>query len=151
MYLKICLMNSRFLRACALLAALSFATAAASATDFVVIANPGANLTGLSREQVADLFFGKSASLPGLCCPILIDQPESSPLREAFYNRVAGKSAAQAKSSWAKMYFTGKGIPPKEGKGNDEIRAMVAANRNMLGYIDRSAADSSVRIVFGEK
>lgn len=144
-------MNPKGCVATGLLVAWAFCSGGVLAADFVVIANPGASVSALSREQVADLFLGKSASLPGLCCPVLIDQPESSPLREAFYSGVAGRSAAQVKSTWAKMYFTGKGVPPKEGKSNDDIRALVAGNRNMLGYIDRSAADSSVRIVFGEK
>ena len=121
----------------------------AQAADLVVIANPVAPVTTLSRQQVTDLFLGKTASLPGFCCPVLVDQPESSPLREAFYGSVTGRSAAQARSAWAKLYFTGKGVPPKEGGGSEEIRRMVAGNRNMLGYIEKSMVDDSVKIIFG--
>lgn len=144
-------MNPTIRRAILIFSALSSLAVGARAADLVVVANPNSAVTALSREQVADIFLGKSVSLPGLCCIVLIDQPESSPLRDAFYTAVVGRSAAQAKSVWAKIYFTGKGIPPKEGKGNEDIRAMVAANRNMLGYIERSSVDPSVKIVFGDK
>jgi ABC-type phosphate transport system substrate-binding protein len=121
----------------------------ARAADLVVIANPESPVAALSKEQVTDLFLGKATSLPGFCCPMLIDQPESSPLREVFYSSVTGKSAAQAKSGWAKLYFTGKALPPKEGGSSDEIRKMVAGNKNMLGYVEKSMADASVKVVFG--
>jgi hypothetical protein len=59
-----------------------------------------------------------------------------------------GKTAAQVRSAWAKLYFTGKGVPPQVDDGKEEIKRMVAGHRNMLGHIDRSAADGSVKIVF---
>lgn len=136
-------------RTCVTLAAWLMFPLGVQAADLVVIANPVAPVTTLPKEQVIDLFLGKTASLPGFCCPVLVDQPESSSLREAFYSAVIGRSAAQAKSAWAKLYFTGKGIPPKEGSSSEEIRKMVAGNKNMLGYIERSMADSSVKIIFG--
>jgi ABC-type phosphate transport system substrate-binding protein len=127
------------------LACLSLASAAA---DVVVVAGSGSGIGPLTREQVTELFLGKSSSLPGGGKAALIDQPESSPLRDAFYSRVTGKSASQAKSTWAKLSFTGKGIPPVEGSGNDDVKKQVAGNRSMLGYIDKSAVDGSVKVVF---
>jgi ABC-type phosphate transport system substrate-binding protein len=133
----------------ALLACLGTAMLApAVASDVVVIAGSGSGIATLTKDQVADLFLGRSASLPGGGPAALLDQPESSPLRDAFYSKVTGKSAAQAKSTWAKLSFTGKGTPPKESSGNDEIKRQVASNRNMLGYVDKGSVDGSVKIVY---
>jgi len=116
--------------------------------DVVVVAGTGSGIAALTKEQVSDLYLGRSTSLPGGGGAILIDQPDSSPLRDAFYSKVTGKSATQVKSTWAKLSFTGKGTPPKEAAGNDDIKRMLANNRNMLGYIDKSAVDGSVKVVY---
>ncbi len=116
--------------------------------DVVVVANPGSSLSSLTKEQVADVFTGKATNLPGVGSVQLIDQPESSPLRDHFYSKVVGKSPSQVRSAWAKLSFTGKGTPPKEGANADEIKKQVAGNKNMLGYIDKAAVDASVKVVF---
>lgn len=131
-----------------LLVVLALASCTATAADIVVIASSGSSVGSLTRDQVSDIFLGKSTALPGGGKAILIDQPDASPLREGFYSKVTGKSAAQAKSTWAKLSFTGKGTPPKEGGSNDDIRKQVAGNPSMLGYIDKSAVDAGVKIVF---
>jgi ABC-type phosphate transport system substrate-binding protein len=101
----------------------------------------------LSPNQVSDLFLGKVASFPDGKSASPIDQPESSPLRDEFYNKVTNKTAAQAKSNRAKLYFTGRGAPPREGPGNEEIKKMLNSTPGGIGYIDRSSLDSSVKII----
>jgi ABC-type phosphate transport system substrate-binding protein len=140
---------SRRLRHGSLLAALCLsAVASTHAADIVVIAGSGSGIGSLTKEQVADLYLGRATSIPGSGSAQLVDQPESSPLRDTFYSKVAGKSAAQAKSTWAKLSFTGKGTPPREGSSSDEIKKLVAGNRSMLGYIEKGAVDGSVKVVY---
>ncbi len=132
----------------ALLIGLTCASLGAGAADIVVVASSGSGVDNLSKQQVSELFLGKASSLPGGGKAALIDQPEASPLRDAFYSKVTGKSASQAKSTWSKLAFTGKGTPPKEGSSSDAIKKEVASNKGMLGYIDKSAVDGSVKVVF---
>lgn len=120
----------------------------AQAADIAVIANSGSPVGSLTKEQISDLYLGRMTSLPGAGGVQLVDLPEASPLRDTFYSKVTGKSAAQAKSTWAKLSFTGKGTPPKESGGNDEVKRLVSGNKNMLGYIDKSAVDGSVKVVY---
>ena len=115
---------------------------------FVVVAASNSSIGQLSKEQVTELFLGKSSVLPGGGKAVLIDQPDAGHLRDTFYSKVTGKSAAQARSTWAKLAFTGKGTPPLEGSSNDDIKRQVANNKNMLGYIDKSSVDGSVKTVF---
>jgi ABC-type phosphate transport system substrate-binding protein len=122
-----------------ILLTLPLATALIAQAEVVVVAGSGSSVANMSKEQVADIFLGKSTALTP------IDQPESSPLREEFYTKVTGKSAAQAKSYWAKMAFTGKGMPPKEGASSDDIKKSLAGNPSLIGYIEKSAVDSSVK------
>lgn len=127
-------------------AGLAFGTAVADAQVVVVSAkSPVGNLT---KEQVADLFMGKMPSLPGGGSAELVDQPESAALRDEFYSKVVGKSAAQARQYWAKLAFTGKGTPPKESSGSADVKKLVAANPNAIGYIEKSAVDGSVKAVY---
>ncbi len=141
-------MRLHFTVARILLAGLACGSLAAGAADFVVVAGAASGIGPLTREQVVELFLGKARALPTGGKAILIDQPDSSPLRDAFYSKLTGRSAAQVRSLWAKMAFTGKGMPPLEGGGNEDIRKQVAGSRNMLGYIDKSALDGSVKTVF---
>ena len=125
------------LRRLAVLGALGLALPAAA--DVVVVVGAGSSAAGLAKEQIADVFLGKSTVLTPL------DQPESSPLRDEFYTKVTGKSAAQAKSYWSKMAFTGKGTPPKEGANTGEIKKALAGNPALIGYIEKTAVDGSVK------
>ena len=87
-----------------LLAAASFALAGvASAQDMVVVGHPSA--AALSKDQVADLFLGKSQALTPL------DLSDSSPLYAAFYRKATGREVAQvhwhrAASRWPQTSST---------------------------------------------
>lgn len=114
----------------------------------VVVTSAKSPLKALNQDQVRDLFLGHISSLPDGKTATLVDQPESSPLREEFYLKVANKSAAQARAQWAKLYFTGRGIPPREGMGSADIKRILNSTPDAIGYIDESALDSSVKVIF---
>jgi ABC-type phosphate transport system substrate-binding protein len=121
---------------------------ASAQAELVVVMSPSVKAVSLSREQVADVFLGRATFLPGIGSTVPLDQQESSPLREEFYLKIVGRTAAQAKSYWAKLAFTGKGRPPREVAGTNEIKRLVATTPGALAYIDRSAVDDSVKVVF---
>jgi len=96
---------------------------------------------------VTDIFLGKINRFPNGALAVPIDQAEGSPAREEFYVLYAGKSSAQVMSYWAKIIFTGRGQPPKAVASSIEVRKLLAANPQAIGYIERSAVDSSVKIL----
>ncbi len=102
----------------------------------------------LSKNQISDVFLGKVTVLPDGTSVIPVDQPESNPLRDEFYLKVANKSAAQAKALWAKLYFTGRGLPPREGRDSGDVKKILNSTHGAIGYIDQSALDSSVKVLF---
>lgn len=116
--------------------------------DVLVVVGAHSPSISLSRDQVGNLFLGRIVALPGGGVATPIDQSVSSPLRDEFYLKVTNKSAAQAKAHWAKLYFTGRGVPPREGASSDEVKRLLNSIPGAIGYIDRSALDDSVHVVF---
>jgi len=133
------------LAACALLAATL--NQAMAAGELVVIVSARNPVSALGKDQVADIFLGQLAHFPGGGEAVALDQNLGSPERDEFYSKVASKTRPLLKAYWTKMIFTGRGQPPKEVANTATIRKMVAENPSLIGYIDKSALDSSVKAV----
>ena len=132
---------------CALVGlALNLAVGPATA-DVVAVVSSTSTVTALSKGQVADIFLGKVSRFPNGTPAIAIDHVEGSPARDEFYVTYAGKSPAQVKSHWAKIIFTGRGQPPKSVSNSVEVRKLIAANPQAISYIERSAVDSTIRVI----
>jgi ABC-type phosphate transport system substrate-binding protein len=125
-----------------LVAAAALAASAPAMAEVVVVVNKAAAESSMTKEQVAQFFLGKSSSMTP------IDQADSSPIRAEFYKKVADKDVAQAKALWSKLVFTGKATMPKEVADSAAVKAAVAANPKAIGYIDKSAVDGSVKVVY---
>ena len=119
----------------------------AGATDMVVIVSAKSPVSVLRVEQVAAIFLGQTARFPDGSEAIPLDQRVGSPLRDTFYSRVTGKTPALLKAYWSKMVFTGRGQPPGEAIDDVAVRHQVAENPELIGYINRSALNDSVRSV----
>ncbi len=113
--------------------------------ESVVIVHPS-NANAIDASAISKLFLGKSQKFSSgdEAVPVNI---ESGSVRESFDQAVLGKSEAQLKAYWAKLVFTGKGSPPKEVASDAEVKALIAANPNMIGYISSASADDSVKVV----
>lgn len=125
---------------------LSFSASAATA-EVVAVVSARSPVTALSEHQLADIFLGKLNRFPNGELAVPIDQTEGSAARQEFYERYAGKSAAQVKAHWAKIIFTGRGQPPVSVSGPAEVKKRLVEDPNAIGYIDRAAVDDSVRIL----
>jgi ABC-type phosphate transport system substrate-binding protein len=136
--------NARRLLAAVLLALLA---PCAGASELVVIVAANSPVGLLRADQVADIFLGQVGYFPDGGEAVALDQGVGSPLRNEFYSKVTSKSPALVKAYWTKMIFTGRGQPPKEARNSAAIRKLVADNPSLIGYIDRSALDASVKPV----
>jgi len=133
------------LQAAAAVALLTLAQAASG--QVAVIVNPKSPMASMTPEQAAAIFLGKSSTLPSGQTAIPSDLPESDKAREIFYSKAAGKSPAQVKATWARLTFSGKATPPKEVPTAADVKKHVAANPDAIGYIEKSAVDSTVKVV----
>jgi ABC-type phosphate transport system substrate-binding protein len=123
-------------------------TSGAAMADVVVVVSAKSPVAALSKTQVQDIFLGKTIRFPDGAPAVVIDQAEGSAIRDEFYNKVAGKSAAQIKAYWSKIIFTGRGQPPPSVPNSIEVLKRISANPAAIGYIDRYMINDSVRVVF---
>ncbi|HEY5994675.1 MAG TPA: phosphate ABC transporter substrate-binding protein [Gallionellaceae bacterium] len=126
----------------------SLAAQTASAGELLVVVGNNSAVGSLDKTQVRNIFLGRVSSFPGGQTATPVDQPESSPLRDEFYVKVANLSAAEVKARWAQLAFTGRGEPPRVADNSKEIKKILNATPGAIGYIKKSDIDDSVKIVF---
>jgi ABC-type phosphate transport system substrate-binding protein len=114
----------------------------------VAVVSAKSPITALSRNQLLDIFLGRTNRYPNGTPALPIDQAEGSPLRDEFYSKIAGQTEAQIKAYWSKIIFTGRGQPPPTVANDEEAKKRISDNPAAIGYIDRATVDDSVRIVF---
>lgn len=116
--------------------------------EVAVIVSASNGNGALDQDTISRIFLGKTSNFPDGSQAIPVDQTEGSASREAFNDKVLGKSSSQLKAYWSRLIFTGKGTPPKESGSDADIKALVAKNPNLVGYVDSSAVDGSVKVVY---
>lgn len=114
--------------------------ASAAAADLVVIGHVAG--PALSREQVVDVYLGRSQ------VAVALDQPDLSPLRVEFYRKATDRDLTQVKTIWSRLVFTGRGLPPREMRDSTAIKKAVTADPKTIGYIERSAVDGTVKVLW---
>ncbi len=133
-------MMNAYNRSLVVVALLSAIALTAHAADVVVVGNPSA--APLTKDQVADIFLGKSQAMTP------VDQVDTAPIRADFYKRATSRDLAQVKALWSRLAFSGKGTPPKELADAAAVKKAVAADPKAVGYIDKSAVDASVKVLY---
>lgn len=141
---RICLVWRALFGSIALFLSLSTATAAA---DIVAIVAATSSQTVLSKNEVMDIFLGKTTRFPDGKPAQPIDQIEGSPARDEFYRTFAGKSPAQIKAYWSKIIFTGRGQPPPEVSRSTDLKKRIVEHPGAIGYIEQRNVDDSVKVV----
>lgn len=135
----------------ALLLAIAGLAAAGAAAEVVVVVNPRNPVTAMEAEQVAQIYTGASRMFPNGSTASPVDQTEGSAVREEFLAKVVGRSSAQIKAVWSRLIFSGKGTPPKALASSAEVKKLVAAEPNAIGFMERSAVDDTVKVVLAVK
>jgi len=125
--------------------ALSAATAQAGV---VVIVHPSVGVSSLTQDDVSRIFLAKSKTFPNEKAAVPVNQNEGSAARAAFEDKVLKKTPSQVNAYWTQLIFTGKGTPPKDVGADADVKKLVADNPNIVGYIDSSAVDASVTVVY---
>lgn len=114
--------------------------------EISVITHPS-NSASLDAKSISKIFLGKSKKFASGGQAVPIDQAEGSAARDEFHINVTRKKSSQLQSYWSRIVFTGKGQPPKEVASDAEVIALVAKNPNMIGYVNSSSVDGSVKVV----
>lgn len=113
----------------------------------VVVVSQESAIDSLSQNQVRQIFNGQLRRVSGISVKPL-DLPNGSASRDAFYQQVTGKSAEQMKSYWARMIFTGRGMPPREVSSEREMVVLIASDQSYVGYVDETKVPAGVKVVY---
>ncbi len=121
-----------------------FSTAAQA--GMAIIAHPSNSLAGITAEEAAKIYLGKSASFNNGRSATPVDQT-AGPTRTKFNKQVLDKDEGELKAYWSKLLFTGKGRPPEEVGDDAAVKAWVARHPEGLGYVDGKVVDGSVKVL----
>lgn len=116
-----------------------------AAADVVIIVSANNPATTLSRNDVSNIFLGKTNRFPNGAQAVPIDQPEGSTQRLEFYRDISDKQPAEIRAHWSKMIFTGRGQPPKVASDDEQVKNTLASQPGGIGYIDPAAVDARVK------
>lgn len=114
--------------------------------DVAVIVNMD-NSSALSDSDISRLFLGKLKQFSSGDKAVAINLKLGSNTRDEFESKVLGKTSSQIKAYWSKRVFSGKGNPPPELVSDKDILTMVAADNNIIAYVDAASIDGSVKVV----
>lgn len=120
----------------------------AHAGDLVVIVNPASEITQLSQDDLTRIFLIKTKTYPNEKPVVPFIPREDDPTRLQFEAAVLEKSPMQVKAYWTRLLFTGRGNPPANLDSADQIKKKVAESPSAIGYIDSTAVDKTVRVVY---
>lgn len=111
--------------------------------DMVVIANSSVPAAELS--DVRKVYLGKKTRINDVAVVPVLNQDSS--LTQEFLDRVVGQSNNAFQAYWLEKVFTGQATKPKEMSGDAAIKAYVATTPGAIAYINRSAVDTSVKVL----
>ena len=135
----------------AIVASLLFFVAQAVSAGVAVIGNPDLSVSSITAAQASDIFLGKMSKLPDGTSITVVEHKDGDPVKEEFYDKVVGKTSSQLKAYWAKLVFTGEGVPPKEYAGDQAVLQRVSSTPGAIGYVSDKSVDKSVKVLFEGK
>ncbi len=116
--------------------------------EIAVVVHPSSGVASLTEDDVSRIFLGKSKSFPNGAAAVPVNQDEGAPARDKFNEAICKKNSSQYKAYWSQLVFTGKGTPPKDAGNDAAVKSLIAANPNMVGYVDASVVDASLKVVY---
>jgi ABC-type phosphate transport system substrate-binding protein len=118
------------------------------AGEMVVIVAAGSSVESLSREQVVNIFMGRYRRLPSDVIAQPYDLAAEDAGKAAFYAGLIGKNLSEVNAYWARLIFSGSTAPPQTLSDTATMLQVVANTPGAIGYVNRSAVNTRVRVVF---
>lgn len=115
--------------------------------EVAVVVHPNNPSNSISADQATRIFLGKESIMPDGNSVVPIDQAAGSPSRNEFYSKVVNKTPMQLNAYWSRLIFTGKGQPPKAVEDNDDVLDRVGEDPNLIGYLNSSTVDDTVKVI----
>ena len=119
-----------------------------SQSGVVVVVSANNGNSELDEKQIYNIYMGKSKSFPDGEKALPVDQKKGSNNRDTFREDILQKSSSQLNTYWSRLIFTGKGTPPQESGDSAAVKELISDNPNLIGYIDSSDVDGSVKVLY---
>jgi hypothetical protein len=118
------------------------------AEDLVVVVNAGSGVERLNRDEVINLFMGRTRRLPSGLTALRVDQVATSPDRALFYRILLGKELPEVNAYWARLLFSGQSSPPRQVQSEAEALELLRNHKGAIGYLERRQVDRRLKIVY---
>jgi hypothetical protein len=118
------------------------------AADLVLVANPNSGIELLTKSEVINIYLGRYRRLDTGSTAAPIDLTANTDSKAEFYRKLVNKNLAEINAYWSRLIFSGKTRPPQQVNNTEEAIRLVANSLDALAYIDRTAVNSQVIIVF---
>jgi ABC-type phosphate transport system substrate-binding protein len=115
-----------------------------AAADFAVVVNKENPVATLDRDEVKKIFLGRKTFWPNGQGIDVVLQADGE-VHQSFVLEILHKSSRQFQMHWKLALFSGTGIPPKQQPDDQAVKAAVAADPKMIGYIDIRRLDDTVK------
>ena len=115
-----------------------------TAADYAVVVNKKNPVEALDRDEIKKIFLGRKTFWPNGEGIDVILQADGE-VHQSFVREILHKSPRQFQMYWKLALFSGTGIPPKQQPDDQAVKAAVAADPKMIGYIDIRQLDDTVK------
>ena len=112
-----------------------------------MIAHKQSPINAISLAELKELYLGNRQHIQNVRV-LPLDQDNQEIIRQNFYDQVINIDQSQLISHWSKLIFTGKGQSPKSLLADDSILQFVSANPSTIGYINSSAMNEHVKVIY---
>jgi hypothetical protein len=137
--MKKSILSSVFLFAAAILAV-------DAGAQVIVIANASVKASGVSKDDLKDVFTGNATSLKdgSKVVPVLL---KDGPANEEFLKAYVGKGDTAYRAGWRSLVFSGQASMPKSLDDDAAAVAFVAHTPGTIGYIDKATPHEGVKVL----
>lgn len=120
--------------------------ASVSHAQIAIVGNAQGPVLTLTRNEASQLYLGRAHSLSDGTPVKVADLPQGE-VRDRFYEALTGKNPNQIRAHWSRIVFTGRALPPQEAESAAELRARIAADPALIGYLPVGEVDAGLRVL----
>jgi ABC-type phosphate transport system substrate-binding protein len=118
-----------------------------ASAELAVVANPNSGIDKLSKDEVINIYMGRTRKLPNGLTGMPIDLSNTHHEKMQFYSLLVGKELAEINSYWARLRFSGLGQPPLQVNSMEDAINLVSENKGAIAYIDSKKIDKRVKLI----
>lgn len=122
--------------------------AAEAQAELVVVVNARSGVAAMSRNEVVNLFFGRSRQFFNGIEAQPVDMVDSHPDRARFYAGLVAKDLSEVNAYWSRQVFSGRLQPPIRVSTPEDVLKWVVSHPGGIGFVELSKADARVRVVY---